>query len=136
MTSSAQLAGVSCGSTGKIIINGGNIFSKGKNFSIARCINDVRYDIEGANATNDTDDLYETQIKLQGTEKDKQVTRLTTSDNINYGIKDMYTLEEGMLYLYLPLGTRTINVEVEGNTYTGTVETKETAEVVTLNKVN
>ena len=48
----------------------------------------------------------------------------------------MYTLDEGMLYLYLPLGTRTINVEVDGKTYTGTVETKETAEVVTLNMVN
>ena len=109
--------------------------ARGKNLSIA-AYEEGTSNLIAYTPKNGTSDLYETQIKLQGIEKDKQITKLTTSDNINYGIKDMYTLEDGMLYLYLPAGTRTINVEVDGNTYSGTGETKETAEVVTLNKVN
>ena len=44
------------------------------------------------------------------------------------------TNEGGMLYLYLPLGTRTITVETDGENYSGIVETKEEASVVVLNK--
>ena len=83
-----------------------------------------------------TNNLYETQIKLQNVGEDKKVTKLTTSDNIEYGIKDMYTLENGMLYLYLPTGTRTITIEVDGKTYSGAVQTTETSTEVTLSETN
>ena len=125
----------SCKAGGNIKFTGGNILLKGKNPNIAT-YEEGTSNLIAYTPNDGTNNLYETKIKLQGVEKDKQITKLTTSDNINYGIKDMYTLDEGMLYLYLPLGTRTINVEVDGKTYTGTVETKETSEVVTLNKVN
>ena len=126
---------IKCSKSGGIEITGGNILARGKNLSIA-AYEEGTSNLTAYNPNDRINNLYETKIKLQGVEKDKQITKLTTSDNINYGIKDMYTLEDGMLYLYLPLGTRTINVEVDGKTYTGTVETKETAEVVTLNKAN
>ena len=88
-------------------------------------------------STNGTDNLYKTPIKLQNVGENKKVTKLTTSDNIEYGIKDMYTLEDGMLYLYLPAGTRTITIITEdGKAYSGTVKTKETPEEVVLNEMN
>lgn len=87
-------------------------------------------------STNGTDNLYKTPIQLQGIGENRKVTKLTTSDNIEYGIKDMYTLENGMLYLYLPTGTRTITIEVEGKKYSGSVQTTETPEEVTLNEIN
>lgn len=86
--------------------------------------------------TDGVNDLYVTPIKLQDLGENKKVTKLTTSDNINYGINDMYTFEDGKLYLYLPLGSRTISIEVDGKTYSGIVETKETTEVVTLTETN
>ena len=56
---------------------------------------------------------------------------------IKYGIKDMYTLENavdgtGMIYLYLPKGSRTITLKVNGKIYSGTIETSETASVTVL----
>ena len=84
-----------------------------------------------------TNNLYETPIKLQDVGENKKITNLTTSDNIEYGIKDMYTLENGMLYLYLPTGTRTITIKTEdGKTYSGAVQTTETPVEVTLNEIN
>ena len=135
-TISGQLSGISCGSDGKIIISGGNIYTKGKDFPIAKCINKERYDIEEAKATNGTNEVYETKIKLPDVSENKKITKLTTSDNINYGIKDMYTLEDGMLYLYLPTGTRTITIEVDGKTYSGEVQTTEIPVEVTLSEIN
>ena len=133
ITKSQQHEGIFKNETNNVRITGGNLQLGGIG-DIGTLDGDKNF-VQGI-STDGTNNLYKTQIKLDGLEKDKQVTRLTTSDNINYGTKDMYTLEDGMLYLYLPLGTRTINVEVDGNTYSGTVETKETSEVVTLNKIN
>ena len=87
-------------------------------------------------STDGTNNLYKTPIKLQDVGENKQITKLTTSDNIEYGIKDMYTLENGMLYLYLPSGERTITIEVDGKTYSGVVQTTETPVEVTLNEIN
>ena len=132
--SRSNRAVINCKEGGNIKIRGGNILIIGvTGYGIGTFEGSTSVQYTPNDGTNN---LYETQIKLQGVEKDKQITKLTTSDNINYGIKDMYTLDDGMLYLYLPSGTRTINVEVDGNKYSGTVETKETSEVVTLNKVN
>jgi hypothetical protein len=134
-TTSRHLSGISCGANGEIIIKGGNILTIGKDFGIAKCI-DARYTIEETIASNGINNIYETQIKLQNVGENKKVTKLTTSDGIEYGINDMYTLENGMLYLYLPVGTRTITMEVDGKTYSGTVQTTETPVEVTLSEVN
>lgn len=107
---------------GNATITGGNIFANGKENEISSI------------PTNGVNDVYLSQIKLKDVEDDKKITKIEISDNIQYGIKDMYTIEDGMLYLYLPVGTRTITVEAEGNIYSGTVETKEEAEVIVLNK--
>jgi len=135
-SNSAQLSGISCDTEGIIKINGGNVFSRGKNFAIARCINSIRYDIEKTNPIDGTNDLYETQIKLQGVEKNRKIDKIVTSDNINYKTNDMYTLEDGMIYIYLPLGKRTIDIESEGKKYSGDIETKEISEIIELNKTN
>ena len=103
---------------------------------MARCINSVRYDIEKTNPMDGINDLYETQIKLQGVEINKKIDKIVTSDNINYKTNDMYTLEDGMIYIYLPLGKRTINIESEGKIYSGDIETKEISEIIELNKIN
>lgn len=144
VTNSAQLAGISCNSNGIIAINGGNIFSKGKEFSTAKCI-DTRYNIENLIPISTAKEVYVTPIKLQDVSGNKKIQSLTTSDNIDYGTKDMYTFEDdestsvdetGMIYLYLPLGERAITINVDGQSYSGTVETKEeVSEVITLNKI-
>ena len=47
----------------------------------------------------------------------------------------MYTLEEGMLYMYLPLGKREITIKVDGKTYKGEVETKEEGNISILSEI-
>lgn len=115
-----------------VTISGGNVMTRGKNYKITTTVDSSIVEYIPKNEENN---LYETQIKLQGVEANKQITKLMTSDNINYGVKDMYTLEDGMIYLYLPkteIEGRTITLEVDRNTYSGIVETKETAEITTL----
>lgn len=126
---------ISCAEGGSISITGGNILARGNNNNI----NIATYsgsDLVAYTPKKENIDLYETKIKINGVGEGKKVTSIVTSDNISYGINDMYTLEDGMLYLYLPAGTRTITVEVEGKTYSGTVQTAETPEVVTLTRIN
>ena len=134
---STSRSGICCKEGGSISITGGNILARGNNN-----LNIATYEEETSNLvaytpTNGSSNIYETPIKLDGVAEGKQITKLTTSDNIEYGIKDMYTLEDGMLYLYLPTGTRTITITTEdGKTYSGTVETKETSETATLTQIN
>ena len=47
----------------------------------------------------------------------------------------MYTLEDGMLYMYFPLGKREITINVDGKTYKGEVETKEESGITLLNEI-
>ena len=126
---------INCDEGGSIKIKGGTILiirTNGYGIGTFEGSTSVPY-----TPTDGINNLYATPIKLQGVGEDKKVTKLTTSDNIEYGIKDMYTLEDGMLYLYLPTGTRTITIKTEdGKTYSGTVETKETPEEVVLNEIN
>lgn len=89
----------------------------------------------GGKCTNGTNNLYKTQIKLNGVEEGKKVTSIVTSDSIKYGIKDMYTLADGIIYLYLPKGERTIIIRCEGKTYSGTVTTSENGSITTLQEV-
>ena len=118
-------------------ITGGNVYSTGGSTSIGTTEKYVA-------PTDGENTLYLTKIQLPNITEEIQITNLITSDNIKYGIKDMYTTKDdentvdinegGMLYLYLLLGTRTITVQAGENTYSGTIETKEEESVVVLNK--
>lgn len=86
---------------------------------------------KNANGTN----VYLTTIALENINKTVKIKSLTASDNISYGTQDMYTTQEGKVYLYLPEGTRTIVIETEKGIYSGTVGTKAgNNELTTLNK--
>ena len=105
---------------GNLRITGGNLLFTGLgDIGTLDADNNFVQEI-GSNGTNN---LYLTQIKLQNLGKGKKITSLTTSDNIVYGIKDMYTLDEGMVYVYLPAGTRTIQVNIDGTIYSAPVTT-------------
>ena len=133
-TDSSESAGIFKNQTNNVRITGGNLQLGGIG-DIGTLNSDKNF--EQGYSTDGTNNLYKTPIKLPDIGEDKKVTKLTTSDNIEYGIKDMYTLEDGMLYLYLPTGTRTITITTEdGKTYSGTVETKEAPEEVILNEIN
>ena len=125
---------INCDKGGSVTIIGGNIFARGNNN-----LNVATYEEGTSNLikyipNNGTNSIYETQIKLQNVEANKKIESITTSDNIEYGIKDMYTLEDGMLYMYLPLGTREITIKVDGKTYKGEVETKEEENLTVLSE--
>ena len=126
-----------CDYGGSIKITGGNILAKGANYGIG--IYNGQGSLISYIPNDGTNNLYETPIKIPDVGENKKVSKFTTSDTINYGINDMYTLEDGMLYLYLPkteTGPRTITIEVDGKTYSGAVQTTETPEAVTLTKTN
>lgn len=133
---------------GNIIINNGTIYAKrgnGYGYGIGSYDATTEYiKINGGNIyttrmskipTDGENDLYKTQIKLKDAGESKKVTKLITSDNIEYGIKDMYTFEEGMLYLYLPEGSRTITVEADGKTYSGVVNTTVEGSITELTAI-
>lgn len=119
---------------GKIKINGGNVLAIGNGNSTSIV------------PTDGTNNLYVTPIRLQNVEGNKKIESIEIGNSTSYNIKDMYTLsnyegtnnfdETGMIYLYLPLGEKTINIKVDGNTYSGTVNTQDGMEVVTLTKTN
>ena len=54
-----------------------------------------------------------------------KIESITTSDNIEYKTNDMYTGTEGDLYLYIPEGTRTINIETADKTYSAQIVTSK-----------
>ena len=121
---------ISCKTEGNIKLLGGNIFVKNNAISTYNGNAIVGYIPTYKNAN-----VYKTQIKIQDIGENKKIESITTSDNIEYGINDMYTLEDGMLYMYLPLGKREITVKVDGKTYKGEVETKEEENVTVLNQI-
>ena len=121
----------SCKTDGTVKISGGNI-------NATASIKIGTYENSNLVAyipTNEQNNVYVTTVQLENVSSQNKITKLTTSDNINYGIKDMYTSENGMLYLYLPLGERTITIECDGKTYSGTVTTSENGSIPTLQEV-
>ena len=133
---STGYSGINCAENGSVNVTGGNILARGKNNLNIATFEEGSSNLVAYTPKSGTNNLYETQVKLQNVGENKKITKLTTSDGIEYGINDMYTLENGMLYLYLPVGTRTITIEVDGKTYSGTVQTTETPVEVTLSEVN
>ena len=121
---------VSCKTGGNIKISGGNILSKNNGISTYDGNTLVTYV-----PTIGTNNIYETKIKLNEVGENKKITKLVTSDNIEYGIKDMYTFEDGMLYLYLPEGSRTITIEADGKTYSGVVNTTVEGSITELTAI-
>ena len=136
ITSLNRNIGLSCGmDDGKISITGGNLFLNGKMYRIAKYVDAWNTDTnKKMTPTNGTNEIYLTSIKLQNIGENKKIESITTSDNIAYGIKDTYTLEDGMLYLYLPLGKREITIKVDGKTFKGEVETTENENNKVLNE--
>lgn len=135
-TYSSQLSGISCKSDGSINILGGNVLAKGGQFRIAKCT-DARYNLEQINATDGTNQLYLTPIKISDVTANEKIENLILNDNIKYDTKDMYTLgngvdDTGMIYLYLPIGEKNIKLEINGKTYSGTVKTTEDENITTL----
>ena len=135
-TYSSQLSGISCSADGSIKIIGGNVLSKGGQFVIAKCI-DARYNIEETTVTDGTNQLYVTPIFLSGVKGDKKVEELDIDGITNYGKEDIYTFnndsdDAGVIYLYLPKGSRNITITVNGKTFSGTVETTEDGDATTL----
>lgn len=127
--------------SGNIKINGGTIFALESKIPIGKLGEDGTT-LENCIPTDGTNNLYLTPIQLKNMTEKSKVTSLTISDNINYGITDMYTSEDnkttdvnegGMIYLYLPKGSRTITIKVDGKNYSGTVETTEEGNIETLN---
>lgn len=131
---SSGYSGISCNTSGYVDITGGTIFARGKdNLNIAT-YEEGTSNLIAYTPSNGTNNIYETQVKLQNIGENKKIESITTSDNIEYGVKDMYTLEDGMLYLYLPLGTREITIKANGKTYKGAVETKATDNYTVLSE--
>lgn len=127
--------------SGNIKINGGTIFAIESEIPIGK-LGDDGTTLENCIPTNGTDNLYLTPIQLENVTEKLKVTSLTISDNINYGITDMYTSEDnettdvnegGILYLYLPKGDRTITIVAGDKKYTNRVITDENNTITILN---
>lgn len=119
---SLKKSGIVCKDGGNIKISGGNILVNAKENNISTYNNSTSVPYT---PTNGTDEIYLTQIKLPNDTANQKIESITTSDNLQYGVKDMYTLEDGMLYLYLPIGTREITIKVNGKVYAEEVETSQ-----------
>ena len=132
---SSLYSGISCNTGGNVDIIGGNLFLRGKNNLNIATLEEGTSKLIAYTPNNGTNNIYETQIKLQNIGENKKIESITTSDNIAYGVNDMYTLEDGMLYLYLPLGNREITIKVDGKTYKGQVETTEEQHSIILNQI-
>ena len=126
-----KFAGISTIATGNIKITGGSILANGT-MAIGKV--DESDNLTETIPTNGTNDLYLTQIQLKDVNEKIEINKITTGDNKNYGIKDTYTSEDGILYLYMPEGNRTINVEANGKEYQGNVITNQSNSLVILDK--
>lgn len=102
----------------KVVVNGGSVLSKGNV--------DIGYGVTKAYAKNTNGEtIYLTKIKLNNITSATKIESITISDNIEYKTNDMYTGTEGDLYLYIPEGTRTINIETADKTYSAQIVTSK-----------
>ena len=131
-TDSPKHTGIFKGENTNVKITGGNLLLGG--IGDIGTLNSDKQFVQGY-AKNNESNVYKTQIKLQNIGENKKIESLTTSDGTQYGVNDMYTLEDGMLYMYLPLGKREITIKVDGKTYKGEVETKEESGITLLNEI-
>ena len=102
----------------KVVVNGGSVLATGNV--------DIGYGVTKAYAKNSNGEtIYLTKIKLNNITSATKIESITTSDNIEYKTNDMYTGTEGDLYLYIPEGTRTINIETADKTYSAQIVTSK-----------
>ncbi len=81
--------------------------------------------------------VYLTEIQLENVKGKTNIIKFIADDAINYGTKDIYTTEDGKVYLYLPVGERNITIETKNKTYVGNVETKsDNSQLVILKEIN
>ena len=126
-----KFAGISTRAEGTIKITGGSILVTGT-MAIGKI--DENDTLIETIPTDGTNDLYLTQIQLKDLTEKIKINNITMSDNKNYGVKDIYTSEEGILYLYIPEGSRTITIEANGKEYKGNVITNQSNSLVVLEK--
>lgn len=130
---------------GELVINGGSILSKSITAIQTSTAEDGSETVTNitTNPTDGTNTLYATPVKLENVGGGVKIEKITFSDNIQYGVTDMYTSEldtefkveeEGVIYLYLPEGTRTVTIVAGKKTYTGTITTATTNSVVVLSE--
>ncbi|HZX20989.1 MAG TPA: S-layer homology domain-containing protein [Clostridia bacterium] len=98
------------GSGGTIIISGGSI-------------NAQSIDAPPLNTANDP--VYKTTIALDGVNSIINVTDIMIDSDVTYCIDDIFTDEDGKIYLYLPGGTSISGIIAGGNTYTGSITTSD-----------
>ncbi|BBI35559.1 S-layer homology domain-containing protein [Cohnella abietis] len=99
-----------------VIVNGGNIYNKnGTNNNTIYLLNG-RQPVNAAGTT-----LYSTAIKVDAS----TVPANGTAVSVNYDGKTLNTsiLNNGYIYLFLPVGTRQVEITAAGKTYYGHVET-------------
>lgn len=102
----------------KVVVNGGSVLATGNV--------DIGYGVTKAYAKNSNGKtIYLTKIKLNNITSATKIESIKTSDNIEYKTNDMYTGTEGDLYLYLPEGTRTINIETADKIYSAQIITSK-----------
>lgn len=130
---------------GHIVINGGSLISRAFTAVQTSTAEDGSETVTKitTNPTDGTNTLYATPVKLENVGGGVKIEKITFSDNIQYGVTDMYTSEldtefkveeEGVIYLYLPEGTRTVTIVAGKKTYTGTITTATTNSVVVLSE--
>lgn len=125
-------------SLGNITIKGGNILANGI-IPMGKVVQDsetLEEKLGEAIPSNGEKELYLTPIKLQNVGNNTQIISLKTSDNLIYGTKDMYTLDDGILYLYLPEGSRTITISTKDKTYSRIVTTTKKNDIIILSETN
>jgi hypothetical protein len=111
------------GASGSVVITGGSVRY-------------MRGATNGMQPTNGSADVYMTAVKLEGVNADERVTRISApASHASDDVADMYTDEDGTLYLWLPEGDNQIALTIGGDYYSGAVDvTPDNKASVTLEK--
>lgn len=120
--------GLSSG-TGTISINGGNIK-----------LNTVEGYKTNVIPLSQEQEVYLTKLKIPNISEKTKITDIIINEDVGYIVKDIYTdvvsIENescGYIYVYLPLGSREIKVNLGENCYSGVVETTVDGSEIILN---
>lgn len=98
------------GSDGTIIISGGSINAQS---------------IEAPPLNSANESVYKTTIALDGINTAVNVTDIIIDSDVAYCINDIFTDEDGKIYLYLPEGTSISGINTDNGIYTGSITTSD-----------
>ena len=105
----------SSGTVENILITGGNAYIHSGSGSIHIGSSGT----EVAPTNKDGEEVLQTIITLSGVNTELQITNIEFEDFTGtYGIKDMYTRNNGNVYLYLPAGAKVASITAGGSIYT------------------